>query len=460
MQNKKYAAAYIRVSTDEQVEYSPDSQIKCIAEFARKNGYILNEKFIFQDDGISGRSAKNRPEFNKMIAVSKSKPTPFCAVLVWKFSRFARNQEESIFYKSMLKKNKIEVISVSEPITDGPFGDLIERIIEWSDEYYSIRLSGEVKRGMNEKVSRGEAVTVPPYGYKMENKKYVIDKKEAEIVRLIFDQAANGASYRDIAVRLNLKGARTHRLNPFEGRTVEYIINNPVYIGKIRWNLNEEKCGVHEPIVTAEQWEKAHDAALRAKNMYKPCAKKSVCSNVLQGIMRCSACGGTLIKAGEYLQCGGYTKGKCTVSHSIPYKTALETVIEHILSEFDIGGIKFLKCADEKNDEKYFSDLIKKEMKKLNLVKAAYENEVDTLEEYRQNKQKIIKNTEILKKKLADAKKQAENIGKTSGKFENLADILRGINVSDETKNKVLRAFVDKIVYEKNDKRLDFYYYF
>ena len=232
MKEKKYAAAYIRVSTDDQIEYSPDSQMKCIAEFAQKNGYILPEEFVFQDDGISGRSAKKRPAFNRMIAESKRKPTPFDAVLVWKFSRFARNQEESIFYKSMLKKNKIEVISISEPVTDGPFGGLIERIIEWSDEYYSIRLSGEVKRGMNEKASRGEAVTIAPYGYKMADKKYVADEKEAEIVRYIFSEFANGASYRDIAMCLNAMGAKTHRLNPFEGRTVEYIINNAVYIGK------------------------------------------------------------------------------------------------------------------------------------------------------------------------------------------------------------------------------------
>ena len=58
MNGKKYAAAYIRVSTDDQVEYSPDTQLKCIAEFARKNGYILPDELVFRDDGISGRSVR------------------------------------------------------------------------------------------------------------------------------------------------------------------------------------------------------------------------------------------------------------------------------------------------------------------------------------------------------------------------------------------------------------------
>lgn len=48
MKEKKYAAAYIRVSTDDQIEYSPDSQMKCIAEFAQKNGYILRRNLFFR----------------------------------------------------------------------------------------------------------------------------------------------------------------------------------------------------------------------------------------------------------------------------------------------------------------------------------------------------------------------------------------------------------------------------
>ena len=59
---------------------------------------------------------------------------PIDVILVWKFSRFARNQEESIVYKSMLKKDNVDVISVSEPLIEGPFGSLIERIIEWMDD--------------------------------------------------------------------------------------------------------------------------------------------------------------------------------------------------------------------------------------------------------------------------------------------------------------------------------------
>lgn len=132
----KIAAAYIRVSTDDQEEYSPDSQVRLIREYARKNGYLLPEEYVFQDDGISAATARKRPAFNRMIALAKEKERPFDAILVLMFSRFARNREESVLYKGLLRKQGISVISVKEPAVDGPFGTLIESIIEWFDEYY------------------------------------------------------------------------------------------------------------------------------------------------------------------------------------------------------------------------------------------------------------------------------------------------------------------------------------
>ncbi len=68
MENLKIAAAYIRVSTHDQEEYSPESQIKLIRDYAKNNGFILPEEFIFRDDGISGRRADKRPEFQRMIS--------------------------------------------------------------------------------------------------------------------------------------------------------------------------------------------------------------------------------------------------------------------------------------------------------------------------------------------------------------------------------------------------------
>ena len=185
----KKAALYIRVSTHSQEELSPDSQKRLLLDYADKHQFLVEEPWIFQENGISGRTAQKRPQFQQMIACAKSESHPFDAILVWKFSRFARNQEESIVYKSMLRgKYGVDVISISEPIIDGPFGSLIERIIEWMDEFYSIRLSGDVCRGMTEKALRGGYQSRPPFGYRISsvNGQLELDPPEAQTVQKIF----------------------------------------------------------------------------------------------------------------------------------------------------------------------------------------------------------------------------------------------------------------------------------
>ena len=138
----KTAALYIRVSTDKQEELSPDSQKRLLLEYAKSHNMIVPPEFIYIENGISGRRADKRPRFQQMISAAKSDTHPFDVILLWKFSRFARNQEESIVYKSMLRnKCHVDVVSISEPLIEGPFGGLIERIIEWMDEFYSDRKS-------------------------------------------------------------------------------------------------------------------------------------------------------------------------------------------------------------------------------------------------------------------------------------------------------------------------------
>ena len=166
MSELRYAYGYIRVSTHDQEEISPDSQENLLREYATRNNIVILK--IFSDLGISGRKAEKRPGFQEMVGLAKGSDHPVDLILVWKFSRFARNQEESIVYKSLLKKqHNVEVVSISEPLSDNAFGSLIERIIEWMDEYYSIRLSGEVFRGMKENATRGAYQARPPLGYKV-----------------------------------------------------------------------------------------------------------------------------------------------------------------------------------------------------------------------------------------------------------------------------------------------------
>ena len=278
----KIAAAYIRVSTDDQIEYSPDSQLKAIQNYAEKNGYYLPEQYIFMDEGISGRTVGKRAGFKQMIALAKTTPKPFEAILVWKYSRFARNREDSVVYKSMLRKQcGIDVVSISESTGDDKMSILFEAMIEAMDEYYSINLSEEVKRGMTEKAKRGGVLSVAPFGYRVENGQYVIVDSEAAIIKEAFSDYLSGSGFLTIAKKFNAIGVKTHRGSPIENRTIEYWLHNPAYIGKTRWNptgrtrrdyFNENVIisdGTHKPIIDDDLWNAVQQSSEKIKQNTK-----------------------------------------------------------------------------------------------------------------------------------------------------------------------------------------------
>ena len=119
------AIIYARYSSDNQREESIEGQIRECMEFAERNGITVFGTYI--DRALSAKT-DNRPEFQRMIKDSYRKL--FDTVLVWKLDRFARNRYDSAYYKNILKKNGVKVISVKENISDGPEGVLLESMLE------------------------------------------------------------------------------------------------------------------------------------------------------------------------------------------------------------------------------------------------------------------------------------------------------------------------------------------
>jgi site-specific DNA recombinase len=108
MESQKTAVIYARVSSDRQdVDLSISAQLKAIREYAARNGYVIIREFV--DEAESGRSSP-RPAFSEMISIARMKNPPFRSILVWKLSRFDRNREDSIVYKSLLRKQGIQIV--------------------------------------------------------------------------------------------------------------------------------------------------------------------------------------------------------------------------------------------------------------------------------------------------------------------------------------------------------------
>lgn len=468
----KIAALYVRVSTHEQDELSLDAQIRLGKEYAKDHGFLISDQYIFSES-ISGRKADRRQEFQRMIAIAKSDPTPFDIILVWKYSRFARNQEESIVYKSLLRTQcGIDVISMSEPLIEGPFGSLIERMIEWMDEYYSIRLSGEVLRGMEEKAMRNGYQLVPPLGYQAvgEGKPYVINEEEYKIVQFIFDQFdQHGANYTAISRKLNEAGYLTRRNSPFEARTVRRILKNPFYYGLVTWK-DISFMGDHEVRLTKEEYD------LRMKRIqgsFKPKRRRDVssCKHWLSGLLKCGYCGSTLSWSGNgtrspFFQCYKYAKGVHHESCSISASKVTEAVYEYFESLLAGMDFEYTYRPPETPDRIDCRNQFEAELKKLDVreerIRLAYENGIDTLEEYKENRLRLKAARAELEEKIegleveTDSRPSKEYVLE---KVKTVYDIIKNDDVDFETKGEFMRSLVEDIVYDKENGRLIFTLY-
>ncbi|WP_333813588.1 recombinase family protein [Muricomes intestini] len=450
---------------------SPDSQAKLLREYAKKNDIILLD--IFYELGVSGRKADKRPEFQRMIGLAKSADHPVDVILVWKFSRFARNQEESIVYKSLLKKqHNVDVVSVSEPLIEGPFGSLIERIIEWMDEYYSIRLSDEVLRGMKEKALRGGYQAAPCLGYKAvgNGEPFIINEESFKIVDYIFRQFdAHDQDYTAIARSLNEMGYKTQRGNLFEARSVERILKNPFYYGLVVWN-GHAAMGTHEVRLTKERF----DARIeKIQCRYRSTGRRNIssCRHWLSGLLKCSICGASLSYGSNThspgFQCYRYMKGKHTGSHFISEKKAITAVYKYF--EMILGGadfeFKYRTPEDDTINEKL--TVLQQELDKMasreSRIRLAYENGIDTLEEYKESRERLKMAREDLQKQIQEVESVPQ--GKIPQKEDVLAqirtvyDIIRNPDVDYNTKGTVMRSLFEDIVYDKKNGELIFHLY-
>lgn len=482
----KIAACYIRVSTDDQLEYSPDSQLAAIRRYAKANDLLLPDEFVFiEQDGISGRKADKRPEFQRMIGTAKTKPKPFDVVLLWKFSRFARNREDSIVYKSMLRKQLgIEVVSISENVGDDKMSVIFEAMIEAMDEYYSINLAEEVKRGMTEKAKRGEALSIAPLGYKMVNKQLVIDPDKAEIVKSVFTKYSEGATLRGIAEWLNDIGIRTKRGNMIENRTIEYWLCNPVYHGYIRWTptgkthrnySNPDSIiskGTHEPIIDDELWEKVQERmkAQKAKYCYyrRPATKNSYS---LSGIMRCSVCGCAIVKSTkEYMQCCGYAHGTCKTTQYTKIENMLSLLMAAISDDIKNDTYRISQSnqpIQSRSDRDIIANQIEREHQKLVRAKEAYLNGVDSVEEYKRNKNSIQEEIDRLTSELEKIPviEPSENGMVPRFKHKDYRErcqqtllMLQNPDLDEPEKNSALKLLIEKAVYNKENQSVTIFY--
>lgn len=307
---------YARVSSEDQAQkdLSIPAQIKAIERFV-KDQPDMQLVQIYRDEGISAyASADKRHGFRDMINFAKDNDIQF--ILVHKLDRFSRNREESIIFKSLLKKHGVTVKSLSESYdADTPSGFLFEGIIEVINQFYSMNLSMETRKGMTENASRGflnggvapygyTKIDVPGVGDRVHKKLGLGDPLEVATIRKIFEWAVNdGLGAKAIVNRLVAEGVPGPNGKPWCKQRIGQYLNNPTYYGATVWNRTHTKTrkvkpesewmvteNTHEAIITKEMFLRRKELAGGNIGRAFPTVVQKE-EWLLSKIIRCGKCG-------------------------------------------------------------------------------------------------------------------------------------------------------------------------
>lgn len=499
----KKVAVYCRVSTVEQAEegYSIDEQERLLMEYCEKHGYEVFH--VYTDRGISGKDIKHRPAMMELLEAAGKKQ--FDMVLSWKINRISRSLKDAISIVETLEKNGISYRSYSEPFeTDTPSGKMQFQMMALVGEFERNSLAQNVRMGMCAKARSGEwCGGTTPFGYdcvpvdnpsgKRKRSRLVINEKEAGIVREIYRLCAEGKGYKAIVNRLNQSGYRTKKGNQFAVAQVRDILMNPIYIGKLRYNLlknwNEKHQrrknpspiladGVHKPIITEELWQKTR--VILESRQGRP-SRIYDGEYPLTGILKCPQCGAGMVmsrttnvlkdgtkKCIVYYTCGAWKNKGVSACHSngIRVDVANEVVfskLEEIMT--DQNFLKQLVVTTnrmaEQNQETAVKQLktIDAEMKRLEQrrekIYEAYECSILTSEEFIERRKQINAEIEVVQTR----KKEAESMLREDGgiTYEYVRNILQNFrcvldeDMDREQRKQLLHMLISKIT--MNEKR-------
>jgi site-specific DNA recombinase len=352
--------AYLRDSGGNEQDLSVPQQENVIRAWCLDHGLILSQ--IFRDLRAPGSNVVGRRAFQEMISWLTQKPRPDAAgVILWKYSRFARDIDDSQFYKALLRRDGYVINSLQDSVPDGIDGRFFEAAIDWMNNRFLEDLSVDVRRGLRHLVEQyGCLPGTPPRGFKREPvaigrrrdgsphiaNRWVPDPALWPACRLAWELRAQGKSYRAINEITGLFGS----LNSYPT-----FFSNRLYLGELVYGdlVIPNYC---EPLIDQSIWDavQAHVEKFRHNNPMitdSPNHIRRANSNfLLSGLVYCARCGspmnGHVIdskrdgRRDEYYKCSRRNRRHDCDAQHIP-RQALEALVLSILRDqiLDPAGI-------------------------------------------------------------------------------------------------------------------------
>jgi len=473
----KRSAIYIRVSTDEQEQkdLSLDFQLETCRALAAKNGWDVTA--LYQDVGSA--KTDQREQFQKLITDAKA--NQFDMVIVYKYSRFARNDIDSALYERELNKKGIELVSATELLdATTSAGWLNKRILQMFAEFDNRQKAEFVKSGMKQKMLKGEWPWQAPVGYlnkndggdKRHRRTWVeFDPYAAPLVIKLFEAAAEGNTLWQLCDKAEEFGLKTNRGKKFTPQKMSELLRNPFYKGRIfSPTFDIDVQGKHEPLIDEALWDRVQiKLAVRSRIPYGNHRPK----HILRGLTRCS-CGMAMTaefhdhNTNNYLRCVSNANKRYEPCGQIgPRIDSVVSQIEgEILPLLVISNNEVTKIREELKDlmqhdyhvieaevQLLREQLIKLDARAKGLINMRADNDI-TKEEYRARKGELdidkAQRTHSLEMKNIVLAKCDEDLNQALSVASEITTLWK--NADDEGKHDLLEKILIKIVI--HDKKI------
>ncbi len=338
--------AYLRDSGGDLQEQSVPQQEAEIRAYCDQYGLSLVH--VFKDVARSGGSTAGREAFLDMYDLSAHDDMRPAGLLLWNFARFARDMTDADFYKATMRKRGLVIHSLTDPLPEGPFAPVIEKLIDFSNEEKRRQNSRDVKRALQALFKQGYSFGRPPTGFLTESRevgkrrngeprkagKWVPDPELWDLVKLAWYLRADGRTYGEISARTEGK--------LFKSKNCwATFFRNKSYLG-IGVHGELEIPDHHPAAIDLATWEAVQviqaETARPRSGPFHP--RRTGGKALISGLAYCSHCGAAIFKDKDghgwnYYMCGARRrKGKEVCDYKpISSRKVDELVMDAVLNK-------------------------------------------------------------------------------------------------------------------------------
>lgn len=332
------AAAYCRVSSDEQVDgFSLDAQRRIIEDACLTRGWTLAEVYVDEGKSARGDTVNKRPAFKRMMEDAEAGLLD--VVVVHKLDRFARNIRVTFEYLELLARHNVKFVAVAQDVDyTKPEGRMFMGMLATLAQYYSDNLAQETRKGKAERKAQGLYNGSIPFGMiKGDHGVPVADPSTLAGLQMAFEMSAEGHSDRHVAQALNASGYRTrgtHGSNLFTKDTVRAMLLNRFYLGELPGERSATATPVqHVAVIEQDLWDAAQATRERRALNRRETVRRTAGTYSLSGMAICAHCGSRMqiqpTKGKPRLNCSGRRQGK-----TCPARSAALTIYDEQIGAY------------------------------------------------------------------------------------------------------------------------------